>query len=395
MEDHYQSRLRGAPLYAIGLFIGAVGVGHLLVDPTPLVPHLLEFAVLLTLAGVVVVSGHYVAQRVRAEHFYYVVYSTLGLAVLTATVSWTASGLQVLQGYSLNEPVYYGFIMAAGGAAAGPFIGYYYARLQTSNAELNERYEEIRTLNERLAVLNRVLRHNLRNDVSVISGIGSDLQTRLEDEELRTQLELLNDRAKELVRLSKRSSDLRKVWETDDQVTLDVVSLLEEQVAAVSDREPSVSITTQLPGSARVTAHPRLETALEEVFVNALEHNDTSDLQLEVRVLPSATGDGRVRVEIADSGGGFPEIEQELFTQKNPSESPLEHGVGLGLWLVYWTVEKSDGNMMVQNDDGAVVRLDLPAAETDASPFVGEPTATPPQPQSAADGGTESPTATK
>jgi len=45
-------------------------------------------------------------------------------------------------------------------------------------------------------------------------------------------------------------------------------------------------------------------------------------------------------------------------------ETDLEHSSGLGLWLVYWFVEQSDGRLSFAENDprGTVARIDLQSA---------------------------------
>lgn len=71
--------------------------------------------------------------------------------------------------------------------------------------------------------------------------------------------------------------------------------------------------------------------------------------------------DGGAEVEVADAGSGVPESElQPLFS---PAEGPLFHTTGLGLWLIYWIVESSRGELGVETgEDGTTLRMTFPAA---------------------------------
>jgi signal transduction histidine kinase len=160
---------------------------------------------------------------------------------------------------------------------------------------------------------------------------------------------------------------MRQVWGSNEQTTVDLVPLLERLLAEVRSTHPEVTVRADLPSAATVTAHPKLETALREVLRNAVEHNDTATLDVDVHV--TETTAGTIEVRIADSGSGLPDIEQELFSGAEPSTSALDHGVGLGLWLVYWIVDQSGGDLSLANDDGAVVTLALPRGDGDTGPI--------------------------
>lgn len=352
-------------VYLLGPALAVVGIVHALGDTAGLFVRGMELAVILILAVALMWSIRYTADRVGTEQFHYVGYSTVGLGLMTAALSLLASGIQVLQGYSLNEPLYYAVIMGAGGAVAGPYLGYYYARLQRSNSELNHRYEEMSVLNRRLSVTNRVLRHNLRNNLTVIDGVATDLDERVETPGCDDRISLLASRTDELVALSEKMTEIRDVWNTTEHQHVDVATLTESILADLKAEYPEVTVRLDAPEAAPVHAHPRIETALREVVSNATEHNDPEALTLTVTV--DDTDDESVRVRIADDGRGIPDIEQSIFTETDPSESALEHGIGLGLWLVYWTVTESGGDLTLSNDDGAIVTLVLPDGDGDSA----------------------------
>jgi len=363
-------------LYLLGTVLVGVGVGHTLASPAPLWVRLLELLVISSLAAVVVGSGYYFGQRLGPTQFRWVVYSTLALGTLTGGLSLVSSGLQVLQGYSLNEPVYYAVVMAAGGAAAGPFPGYLYAQVRRANEELSHRHDELLELNERLTVANRVLRHNLRNDLTVVMGVTEHLRDRHTSEELTSQLGLVKRRLDKLTELTEKMKRIRQVWETNERCETDLVETVVDAVAEFRSAHPSVTVTTDLPEQAHVQAHPEFRAAVRELLSNAAAHNDTEDLSVSVRLRKPAGGDDSVTLEIADSGCGLPDMERKVFAESTHSESPLEHGQGLGLRLVHWIVQKSGGSADARTDDGTVVCLDLPEADCEEEATLVRPNAT-------------------
>ena len=82
---------------------------------------------------------------------------------------------------------------------------------------------------------------------------------------------------------------------------------------------------------------------------------------MSVGVDPGADEDEQVRVRVADDGPGLPEMEQRVLTGRR--ETPLQHGQGLGLWLVYWVVREAGGDLSVTVADGTAVELRLPVAD--------------------------------
>ncbi|WP_370518532.1 ATP-binding protein [Natronomonas sp. CBA1123] len=72
--------------------------------------------------------------------------------------------------------------------------------------------------------------------------------------------------------------------------------------------------------------------------------------------------DGMVHLTIADTGIGIPETDREAIGL--PEETPLTHTRGLGLWILYWTIQTSDGTIELEHNDpsGTLVRISLPTA---------------------------------
>ncbi|MFB6132899.1 MAG: sensor histidine kinase [Halanaeroarchaeum sp.] len=98
-------------------------------------------------------------------------------------------------------------------------------------------------------------------------------------------------------------------------------------------------------------------TAIAELLDNAVEHNDRPHPSVDVGM---DVTDDSVAVMVADDGPGIPEHERAVL--REGEETPLVHGSGLGLWLVYWIVTMNGGRLEIEDNEprGTVVRLVLP-----------------------------------
>jgi len=99
--------------------------------------------------------------------------------------------------------------------------------------------------------------------------------------------------------------------------------------------------------------------------------------QNEIRVATSLTDDGRVRVDIADSGSGMPpEVVAQLFTPFFTTK-PIGVGTGLGLSICHQLVTAVGGEISVETElgKGTTFTVLLPAAA--ASPQVPRTITTP------------------
>jgi PAS domain S-box-containing protein len=209
----------------------------------------------------------------------------------------------------------------------------------------------------RLAVLNRVLRHDLRTDASVISGHAELLPDTEATETIRERALALAERGTAARRAEEALAD------GTDRRPIDLPALLADELEAIRT-ETDARVQADL-AVATVSGSAALRMAIAELLENAVEHNDADDPTLRVTVTaPSADADERfAAVEIADDGPGFPEMERAVFEEA--SETPLQHSSGLGLWLARWVIADIGGEVSIEDREprGTVVRLRLPRAE--------------------------------
>jgi signal transduction histidine kinase len=108
-----------------------------------------------------------------------------------------------------------------------------------------------------------------------------------------------------------------------------------------------------------VCADNRLVAAIESLVKNAVEHNPAGTPQVHLRV--TETDANRwVEIHVDDDGPMIPTDERRVVTGDAEIE-PLQHGSGLGLWLVKWTAERYGGEVSftTSNLGGNSVRIRL------------------------------------
>ncbi|WP_241211174.1 ATP-binding protein [Halorubrum lacusprofundi] len=207
-------------------------------------------------------------------------------------------------------------------------------------------------------VLNRVLRHNLRNDMNVIGGFSEVLEKRLsgENAELAERINRTSDR------LSQLSESARKLSENMDLAPelepMDITPMVERAASQITERYPDADITVKMPSKIVAQSTLSLETAVWELLDNAAKHaGDYPEVSVEVTTI-----EDRVAIRIFDDGPGLPPSERSVLT--TGEETPLVHGQGLGLWLVYWIIEGLNGDLQLHNDDPRTcIELRLHAGE--------------------------------
>lgn len=222
-----------------------------------------------------------------------------------------------------------------------------------------------REYEQRLEVSNRLLRHNLRNETTVILGWANQIERLSEDEAVRESAARIQDVAHKLGDLSEKATHIERTLSEPDgeYTTVDVATLLEGIVEMAREDWPDAVVELSAPDSAPVRVHDRtlFEVALDNLVENALEHNDAPTPRVEVSV---DCGGEDVVISIADNGPEIPAFEQD--TLKRGEETSLHHGSGLGLWLIHWTVDAVGGSLSFEQNEprGNVVVLTVPRAES-------------------------------
>jgi len=217
---------------------------------------------------------------------------------------------------------------------------------------------EQRERQRRLEVLNRVLRHNLRNDMTVVLGTAEELRRRSEGEPERELLDTLLRKAEEVVSLSDRAREIEGAVQRDGVADSPVspAEVVDRVVDELATEFPDATVTVDAERTPRV-ADARLRTVLYEVIENALAHNDAPTVDVTV-----STREDSVEIRVTDDGDGIPADELAVVTG-DVEITQLTHGTGLGLWLITWLTESYGGTTSFAVDDGTTVTLRLPCAE--------------------------------
>jgi PAS domain S-box-containing protein len=238
------------------------------------------------------------------------------------------------------------------------------ARLDELNPERYVVYTDIterKQRRKRVEVLNRVLRHDLRNGMNIIRGYAETLSGEISPE-LGTAVDAIENRATELIELAEKTRTVERTL--GDGTRGAGPTDVSREVAAVADRVreeyPFASVEYSVPDCALANADGLLETAVYHVVENAVLHNDRENPSVRIDVQHEADS---VAIAVRDDGPGIPRTERELLFEDREI-TQLRHASGLGLWLVNWVVDGSGGTLSFADNDprGSVVTIRMPRA---------------------------------
>ncbi len=200
--------------------------------------------------------------------------------------------------------------------------------------------EEIERDKRRLELLNKLMRHDILNDLSAILGY-------LEIYEETGNVELL----KKAKMRAENSIELIKAIKVFDgnRGKLEPVNLREVVLKVVGDVD--ADITIDVP-ELKVLADELLYSVIRNIVLNAVSHCDVRP-RIEIRAKKE---NGWVVLEIADNGPGIPpELRERIF------EEGFGKHMGLGLFLVREIVRGYGGSVCVTENRprGSVFRIRL------------------------------------
>lgn len=245
-----------------------------------------------------------------------------------------------------------------------------FLRLRDQSVLAQERREQLRETRDQLDVLNRMLRHDIRNDIEIVS-TWSELLTEEVTPAGQEYLDRIRRASDHVSELTTVARDLTETIHGDGSSDLEPVSLervLTEELEKRREAHEDAEITMPDPpeSGTHVLANGLLSSVFRNLVNNAVQHNDSAEPTVTVTVEET---DERVRVRVVDNGPGIPEeMKRSLFGE---GQKGLEsEGTGIGLFLVQSLVESYEGTVRVEDrtagDDapgetGAVFVVELQA----------------------------------
>lgn len=230
---------------------------------------------------------------------------------------------------------------------------------------MKRREQELRETSEELELLNRVVRHDIQNDMNVVAGHAQFLEAEIDDESLQTHVEPIRHNSEHAIELTETVRDLVRSTTDSAELDLEPVDLhrvVEEEVEKAQQTYDDLTIEFD-PSDERVTvfANSMLSSVFKNLFSNAVRHNDTGAPEIDVSV---TTVDARVQIRVADNGPGIPDDRKETVFGRGEKglDSP---GTGVGLYLVDTLVTRYGGTVTIEDNEprGAAFVVELPTAD--------------------------------
>jgi len=216
---------------------------------------------------------------------------------------------------------------------------------------------DLKSREEQLQVMDRVLRHNLRNDMTTVGMFAERLADSLSGE-LSANAERIRKTSQKVNRMVEKQRKITKFLTKDPaRQEINLARIVDTVVRRLSERHPEADISYSVPDECTVSATIDLEQAVIELVENAIVHTgqDQPCVTVELDCSDETT------LVVADNGPGIPEMDRQVLAHGTALEQ-LYHGSGIGLWLVHLVVTHSGGSISIEENDprGTVVKVRLP-----------------------------------
>lgn len=280
----------------------------------------------------------------------------LGLALLTLLGS--TAGETALLASARSQSFLSNFLI--GGSVGGTLTGLYASGNRRQRLELRQQAN-------RLEVLNRLLRHEVLNAVTVIKGYAE-----LGDGNDRRRRQVIGQRADDIERVIDEvkylSQDTRA--SARSRVVVDLDACLADAVTRIRRDHPDIEVAIQpVESGLSVRATDHLQLVFVHLLETAIDNAPEEDPTVEVRLEPTPT---RVRIDIHNAGRGLTDGQRRLL-EAGEIEQYDDPTTGFNLNVVRLFVESFRGDIEM-TDDGRTITVVVPRERDKAAALEAAPT---------------------
>lgn len=199
-------------------------------------------------------------------------------------------------------------------------------------------------------VLNRLLRHDLRNELQALYGSLQLAAREIENDPAAYRLETAKKHVMAILNKSERARNLRTHLERTYEAANRPIRLdhaINEALVDPLQEFDEAEILFEPCPELHVVADDLLPTVLQTVIENAVVHNDKETPVVEIVV---EEWDSEVIIVVGDNGPGIPDENKDMIFGREEKDQ-LHHGNGISLFFADTVIESYDGDIWVEDND--------------------------------------------
>ncbi|CCQ37110.1 sensor box histidine kinase [Natronomonas moolapensis 8.8.11] len=209
-------------------------------------------------------------------------------------------------------------------------------------------------------VLHRIMRHNIRNDLTKLRGYVDLLESGTDAETREQRAATIRDVLDKWERMADKTQELQSILTSESALAShrSVQQIIEDVQTKKAKQHLNADVTIAADRDIKARIPSDLDKAISELVENAITANDTDQPSVQIGV--SQADDQWIEICVSDTGPGLPDMEKSLL--ETGEETPLSHGQGLGLWMVRALVTRAGGSISVETSrHGSEITLEVPA----------------------------------
>jgi len=212
---------------------------------------------------------------------------------------------------------------------------------------------------QHVQVLHRIMRHNIRNDLTKLRGYVGLLESATDTETREQRAATIRNILDKWERMADKTQQIQNILTSESALASyrSAREIAEDVRQQKENEHATANITITADHDLKPHIPSELDKAISELVENAIKANDTEHPSVQISV--SQPDERWVEVRVSDTGPGLPDMEKDLL--ETGEETPLSHGQGLGLWMVRALVTRAGGSIAVDTSgDGTEIRLEVP-----------------------------------
>jgi len=206
--------------------------------------------------------------------------------------------------------------------------------------------EDLKNLNDTLEVLNKILRHDILNDLTIALNFCDLIETKDEDIKAKVMKALIKS-----VKLIENSREFEKALnEKLDKNTMNLFDI-KSKLLELIEFYPEMNIN--FLDDCKIFADESMIIVFNNIIRNAKIHGNADFIDISLKKIGKYC-----EISFADNGIGIPDTLKDKIFNEGVSYGPNK-GSGLGLYLAKKIVEKHGGEIKVSDNKpkGAIITL--------------------------------------